>query len=317
MNTNKTTSAPEIRATIADLREKYVKLERDHGFRAQLDRLLACDANGAMLPSRVRFTSGGEARGLVVTDGAGGGKTSLVQQTLSNHPALQCTDGGAMPCISITVPSPATMKSVGAEILIATGYTDYVGNATAHAIWSKVSRRFRMFGTVVLWIDEAHDVFPSRAKSEAPAILKTLKSLMQGDGAVIVILSGIDSLWHSISCDDQVRRRFRPFALPEMATAADCHLLWDVLCGYCKTADISPPERADLPERLVHASRRRFGRCIEQIIDAIEVALMRGDKTLEISHFADVFFAQEGCTVSENVFVVPRWSSISLTSLAA
>lgn len=259
----------------------------------------------------------GEARGIVVTDGAGGGKTSLVQHTLATHPALQSTEGGAIPCVSITVPSPATVKSVGAEILAKTGYTDFASNSTAHAIWTKVSRRFRMFGTVVLWIDEAHDVFPSKTKSEAPAILKTLKSLMQGDGAVIVVLSGTDSLWQNICFDDQVKRRFRPFALPQMSTDADCTVLWRVLGGYCEKAGLALPERGDLPERLVHAGRRKFGRCIEQIIDAIEVALLRGDDRLDMQHFAAAFFSQEGCSVSENVFLVPRWSSIDLSARAA
>lgn len=317
MTVNKALPMPRVRAKVANLREKYVKLERDHRFRSELDRLLVCDDKGNLLPSHVRFTANGEARGIVVTDGAGGGKTSLVQHTLANHPALQANEGGAMPCVSITVPSPATVKSVGAEVLAKTGYPDLAGNSTAHAIWTKVSRRFRMLGTVVLWIDEAHDVFPAKAKSEAPAILKTIKSLMQGDGAVIVVLSGTDNLWHNISSDDQVRRRFRPFALPPMSTAADCTVIWQVLCGYCQEAGIALPEREDLPERLVHAGRGKFGRCIEQIIEAIEAALLRGDDRLNKLHFADAFFSQEGCSVSENVFLVPRWSSIDLNARAA
>lgn len=316
MTTNNVLPITEIRAMIADLRDKYVKLERDRRLRSELDRLLVCDETGCLLPSRVRFTATGEARGLVVTDRAGGGKTSLVKHTLAKHPALQSSES-RMPCVSISVPSPATMKSVGAEILAKTGYHEVSPNATAHAIWTRVSRRFEKLGTVVLWIDEAHDVFPKGAKSEAPAILKTLKSLMQGDGAVIVILSGIDSLWHSISFDEQVRRRFRPFALPEMSSAADRNVLWKILGGYCDTAGLVLPERGDLPERLVHAGRGRFGRCIEQIIDAIEVAMMRGDHRLDMQHFADVFFSQEGCSVSENVFLVPRWSSIDLSARSA
>lgn len=307
----------EIRTTISGLREKYVRLERDRLFRSAIDRLLDCDEEGNLLPTRVRFTANGEARGLVVTDGAGGGKTSLVRQTLVNHPALQPSEHAAMPCVSVTVPSPATAKSVGAEILRKTGYPAQAGNRTAHAIWTDVAHRFRMLGTVVLWIDEAHDVFPRQSKSEAPQILKTLKSLMQGDAAVIVILSGIDNLWSSISFDDQVKRRFRPFALPQVSTSADCKMISRILDGYASAAGLEVAVSGDLAERLVHAGRHRFGRCIEQIIDAIEIALYRGDKTLDANHFADAFFAQEGCDVSNNVFLIPRWSSIDLSARAA
>lgn len=222
-----------------------------------------------------------------------------------------------MPCVSISVPSPATAKSVGREILRATGFPAKSGNRTAQDIWVDVAFRFWLLGTVVLWIDEAHDVFPQKSKSEAPAILKTLKTLMQGESAVIVVLSGVDRLWENVCFDDQVSRRYFPFALPPVSGAADCKRLWGILGGYCDRACLELPPRGDLIERLVHAGRHRFGRCIEQMIDAIEIALMRGDTKLDIHHFADAFFAHEGCAISENVFLVPRWSSIDLHSRTA
>ncbi len=306
----------EIRGVIEDLRGKYIRMGRDSEFRSALDRLLKCNREGALLADRVAFTATGETRGIVVTDGAGGGKTSLVRHALSNHPALRPSGSTPMPSVSITVPSPATMKSVGGEILRATGYPGLAKNRTAHAIWTDVAYRFRALGTAVLWIDEAHDLFPRRSSSEAPEILKTLKSLMQGEGAVIVVLSGVEQLWSSICFDEQVKRRYRKFELPQMSSEGDRDMLWSLLGSFCECAGLEVPERRDLVERLVHAGRQRFGRCIEQMIDAIECALCRGDRKLQLQHFADAFYAQEGCAAGENVFVTPRWSSIDLRARA-
>jgi hypothetical protein len=216
------------------------------------------------------------------------------------------------------VPNPATLKSVGLEILKATGYPEPAKRRqTSWQIWSDVRTRFELLGTTVLIIDEAHDLFPKPSKSEASDIFKTLKSLMQGESAVIVILSGVSSLWRSIAFDDQVDRRFSKFELPPVATAADRKLVWNMLCRYCQLAGIERPEQGDLVDRLAHAARQRLGLCIEQIINAIEVALLRGDARLDVQHFADAFFRQESCTVAENVFLAPRWSSIDLSGQAA
>uniref|UniRef100_UPI003A8FCD6F TniB family NTP-binding protein n=1 Tax=Celeribacter halophilus TaxID=576117 RepID=UPI003A8FCD6F len=52
-------------------------------------------------------------------------------------------------------------------------------------------------------------------------ILRALKSLMQGDDAVIVILSGTEELSNVIRSDPQVQRRFTSMVLPELSEQAD------------------------------------------------------------------------------------------------
>lgn len=303
----------ETHAVINELRGKYIPLERDKAFRATFDRLLECDEEGNPIPEPVKFTATGETRGIVVFGGAGSGKTSMIHRALFKHPALQPSDAAPRPCVSITVPNPATLKSVGLEILKATGYPELGKQRTTWEIWTAVHTRFELLGTTALVIDEAHDLFrPSQ--SQAPEILKTFKSLMQGPGAVIVVLSGMSSLWNNIAFDDQVDRRFSKFELPPVTTAADRKLVWGLLCHFCERANIGRPERADLVDRLAHAARQRLGLCIEQIIAAIEIAMMRGDAKLDVHHFADAFFRQESCTVADNVFLAPRWSSIDLGS---
>ncbi len=302
----------EIRAIVAGIRGKYITLGRDAELQAAIERQIDF-GTGASAPKPIRFTSTDETRGIIVVDGAGGGKTSLVQRALYNHAALKPTEP-TMPVVSISVPNPATMKSVAQEALKATGYPKSDKRRTAWEMWDLLRDRFQMLETVIFWIDEAHDLFPNGAKSEAPHILKTFKSLMQGDGAVVVILSGVDSLWDSISFDHQVQRRYSKFELAPLTSSTDSKLLWRLLDTYCGLAGLEPPVRGDLVERLIHAGRHRFGLCIEQVISAIEVALMRGDTTLDIQHLADAFFMQEACRIGDNVFLTPRWASLDLVA---
>ena len=126
-------------------------------------------------------------------------------------------------------------------------------------------------------------------------MLKMLKSMMQGDSAVIVVLSGIESLWSIASFDDQVKRRYSKLELPSVSAAAEGEALEDILEGYCDIAGLEAPGDADLIDRLIHASRGRFGRCIENIISAIEVALLRRDTQLTIRHFVEAWEIAEGC----------------------
>ncbi|WP_157814989.1 hypothetical protein [Sagittula sp. P11] len=50
------------------------------------------------------------------------------------------------------------------------------------------------------------------------------------------------------------------------------------------------------------------------MIDAIEIASARGDTKLDSQHFVDAYFAREGCSAGENIFLAPRWSAIQLHS---
>ena len=316
MTTFATPSAQTASQAIAAVMRKYITLDRDRAFVKNLEGRLMRDEAGGFTGRPRTFTSTGETRGIALTGNAGSGKTSLVHRALSRHPALQPSEAAPMPLVSVSVPNPATIKSLGMEILKATGYSEIHADRPAWKIWADVDTRLALLGTVVLWIDEAHDIFAGKSKTDAPEILNHLKRRMQGNGAVIVVLSGLEILWDNLCKDSQVKRRFARFDLPPVSTAADRTLLARILDNLCDIAGLEQPERGDLFERLVFAGQQRFGLCVEQMIAAIEVAMMRGDARLGIEHFAEAYFEKEGCTVAENVFMAPRWSSIDLRPTA-
>ena len=104
-------------AAVDRLRDKHIWTPRDTKFRDYLDRLLQRDADGNLIAAARLFNETGDARGIAVVEAAGGGKTSLVYHGLKTHPALQPRDAQHQPWVGVRVPSPATAKSLGIEIL--------------------------------------------------------------------------------------------------------------------------------------------------------------------------------------------------------
>ncbi|WP_340110547.1 TniB family NTP-binding protein [Pikeienuella sp. HZG-20] len=250
----------EIQTILDDLRNTYVGTPRDQLFLSHLDRLLKCDEHGALLPRPVTFTETGETRGIALVDGPGGGKTSLVKHNLRHHPAFASPRANTAPIVAASVPSPATLKSLALEIIRETGFPAPSSRTSAWELWRLVRVRLQCCGAVVLWIDEAHDLFRKRSASEVEDMLRMLKSLMQGDGAVIVILTGVDALWRIASYDDQVKRRYSKIELPPISNVKDGKALAKQIATFCARTGLAPPTEPDPIPRLIFASRERFGR---------------------------------------------------------
>lgn len=299
-------------AAVDRLRDKYLATPRDAQFQKYLDRLLQRDDQGNLIPKPRLFNKAGDTRGIAVVEPAGGGKTSLVLHGLKTHPALQPRDASHQPWVGVRVPSPPTAKSLGIEILKASGYPSVSRSQTEDDIMRKVRHHFKLRGTAILWIDEAHDLFGAGSKFKVDVFLKTVRNLMQGDDAVSVVLSGIESLWQIASCDAQVTRRYWRLPLADVSPHSDRKALTKVIAGFSGAAGMRPPSDEDLVDRLVHASRNRFGRCIENILAALEAAAMDDADELTINHFAESWGMQEGCGMGQNVFLARHWARIDL-----
>lgn len=289
-----------------ELRSLHITTPRDAEFAFHLNRLLTRDASGNLQPEAVRFTRTRESRGILVIDEPGGGKSHLVDRSLDRHPALSARDGGQPHYIDSVVPSPASMKAMALEILKRTGMPQVSRQREMWALWDMVRHRLQMLDIAVLWIDEAHDLFCA----DRATILRGIKRLMQGDHAVVVVLSGTPILLEIIRSDPQVQRRFSTLRLDPVSEALDGSAFAGIIVDYCRRAGLAVPQDEDLVARLVHASRRRFGRSVKTIIDAIEQALEFGDDQLEMVHFARAWALDEGCDPEDNVFLVDKWHLI-------
>jgi len=291
--------------TVEALRALHILSKRDEDFAKHLASQLRRDESGAFLPEPMRYTSDRETRGIMVIDDPGGGKTRLVARGLRKSHAL--AEGPFGPrFIEVSVPSPTTLKSVALALLEKTGYHASSTRREVWSLWQQVRTRLRELGVVVLWIDEAHDLFCA----DRNLILRALKSLMQGEDAVIVVLSGTRRLNDIIRSDPQVQRRFSTLRLPAVEGNDNISEFREIIENFCHRAGLKPPSEPDLFERLFHASRYRFGRVIETIIGAIEAAMKEGADTLDSGHFADYWAMKEGCGAEGNIFVEVDWRGI-------
>lgn len=307
------TNPTDIHRQIQNLRKMHVPNERDAGVRKQLLRLLEVDADGEILSVPCRFTNGKETRGIAVVEPAGGGKTTAISTVLRSIPCLAMNPETEYPrYLELQVPSPATLKNVGLAILSATGLTGVSERTKVWEIWGTVRYRLGVLGISVLWLDEAQDLIMARSAIEAESTLRMIKSLMQGENAVIPILSGTERLSEMTSFDPQVSRRFSIIKPQELRHGIDEANLQGLICEYCRIVDLTPNLPEDLTARLILASRHRFGRAIENIINAIECALEDKLRALTQDHFAEAWGMQEGCDPDENVFWVSDWMSICL-----
>lgn len=307
----KTTEA--VLAAVDRAAGKYFSTKRDEQLSVRLNRLFARDDDGQLIATPRKDRGTGDAHGLLVIEPAGGGKSTLIKTVLSQHALLQSKGPHHRPWIMVNAPSPTTTKSLGIEIVTATGYEGISRKNSEQEIWNLAEHRLTLLGTVFLWIDEGHDLFGTAGAAEIKNTLKRLKNLMQGQGAVSVILSGIDELWQLASYDDQIDRRYLKLALDEISPVRDSRLLNAVVRTLCAEVGMAPPQASELIERLVHASRRRFGRFIENTLGALETAALAGASSLDVSHFAENWALSEGAEIGKNVFLARDWAQIDLT----
>ena len=284
------------------LRNLHIGTDRDTDVRTHILRLLARDEDRNPTHVAKRWTREGETRGFMLTGAPGSGKSHLVNRTLQKLPALEPREDGVPRYIKCSAPSPATFKSMIMQLLKETGYPAENPRKENWLLVRDLRYRLELLDIGVIWIDEAHDLFCADRK----LILRALKSLMQGEAAVAIILTGTSDLADVIRSDQQVKRRFTAMSLPALVEQADGADFQTILEQYCDRIGLLAPTENDLIARVFHGARYCFGRAIELLLQALEVAIEREDERLVNDHFAEAYAMNEACEVSENVFYAER-----------
>ncbi|UWP97797.1 TniB family NTP-binding protein [Aliiroseovarius crassostreae] len=293
-------SPAEIEKAIEKLSNNHVDTDREEQLQMVFERLFV--GEGKLAAPRL-FSNGLETRGIAVVGDPGSGKTELISKFFERHPLFDLQAGiETARCLHVTVPNPATIKSVGLELLKALGYPKTSDRRERWAIWDIVKHRLHSFGIQVLWIDEAHDLYASCSAREQDDLLKTLKSLMQGEHAVVVILSGTKPVADLLAVDRQVGRRFSQVNLPPISFTSDGESLSNLLSTYCERVGLIAEVNDDLIQSLIFAAHDQFGLAIEISIGAIEMALRSGHSSLTKRDFIEYWSLQEGCSFEANVF---------------
>lgn len=295
-----------IAMTMEALRSLHCLTPADEEFQLHLDRLLRRDAEGQSIPEPIRFGRTQETRGILFVDAAGAGKTTTVSRGLAKHPAFCDRHASCSPYLNAIVPTDPTLKSMAFSLLTRAGHPIERTRRTTFQLFEQLRDLMHRNGQVVLWINEAHDLF-CRDRDQ---ILRATKSLMRCAGSVIVVLSGTESLEEIVRSDPQVQRRFTIVKPAPIDVATDGGRLVQIMQEYCLRAGIDPLDDSTLPSRLVLAARHRFGRAVELMQDAVEQALLEEKKALDLWHFDQVWGMHETRDVWNNPFIGDDWDGI-------
>jgi hypothetical protein len=315
-------SLPESQRHLIDTMEKvraeYIETDLDDRLAKSLDTLIRTIVSRRALGQTAANPLRKEARAIVVVGEAGTGKTASIDRLFRTHPSLKGygQPGSGCPLVSVTVPAPCTLKSLGMTILHGLGYP-LARDLREHLLWARVHQALKTAGILLLHLDELHNLTDNANVLDIDTIRKSMKSMMVSDDwPVGLVLSGLPSLVPAMREIDEVRRRGRFIQLPPLSMPGDNALIAEALSRCCSAATIALPEgfAEAIGPRLAHAALNRYGIAVELIHEAIEDCLMAADNELAIEHFANVFADRTGCGDRMNVFIAPDWPEID-TSL--
>lgn len=282
--------------------ERYVDLER------AVDRLIAVRL-ADLRSGRIQ-----EADSLVLTAQTGSGKTTAMRRLIRGaSDNLQKSDFPDSQIISVTVPSPATLKAVGISILAALGFPLKADRQNWY-IWDLVRFHLAENRVLFLHLDEAQDLKRKGRQNELADIVNTLKSISQDtEWPVGFLLSGMEELKEIVNFDRQLVRRMKAMSFDPLSATSDALDMISLIESYASRASLQfdpANDATDLGKRILHASSYQFGLVIKLAVFAIEVALYAGHAKLKASHFAQAYKEWKGCTPAFNPFMVSDYLMI-------
>lgn len=319
------------------VKAKYVSADWDDDLSRVLGMLIRTTVTRRMNRAPDAEVERRETRALIVVGEAGTGKTESLGRKFRNHPGFPGYGriGSGCPLISVSVPSPCTLKTLGMQILRSLGYP-LVRDIKEHLVWNEVYKRLEATSVLLLHLDEMHNLTDAANVDQLDAVRKTLKSLMASPTwPVGLIVSGLPGIVPDLQEVDEIRRRGRFVRVPLLDLSGDHETIKEIVFGLAEVAGltIAEGEISTLAPRLGHAALARLGILIELIHEAIEIALLARDRepdgdacpvevheAVEVSanapsyltteHFATAYSDRTGVGGPMNPFVSRAWAEI-------
>ena len=259
-----------------------------------------------------------ECRAIVLTGESGAGKSTLLRRVLGPPPR---PGANSLPIVSLQVPGPATLLTLGRALLDKLGYP-ISDHAKEHVVWENVRRQLALANTEVLHFDEVQNITGTANRKEAPKIRNALRAhLIDGEHPVILVLSGLPEITPFLASDIQILRR-SGFRALETLSPEDAALLTDVLEKMAAKADLKVDYEGDLLPRLMHAVCRQFGSAVELCVEATLRAVRPVDdfgtrlpreRRLTTMQFGAVYADRSGNAPFANPFLVENWHKVDPT----
>jgi hypothetical protein len=308
----------EVNSQVEDVKGSYVESDRHDTFLNFL-RLVVQNAARRRDPGKPHAANNRRpGMGLLLTAPSGAGKTTLIDNALKDNPAFP-NYGSATewcPLISVGAPSPCTLLQLAMRILMALGWHS-TRELRENGAWLRVRMQLKEQKILFLVIDDFQHVLHQANEFEIQKVRDTLKDLMTSrDWPVQIILAGMPELVPFAKTDTQLRRRLKFMQLEPISPKRDFKFLDSAIKHYAKKCGLKLVVSAgeSLVGRLCHAAQHQMGVTIEILTEAVEVALLRGEKTLTMYDFVDAYAARNLQPDDQNPFYANAWDTID-TSL--
>ncbi len=250
------------------------------------------------------------------------GKSALIQRLLARTTALHDPgDGRTKPLVDIQVKGPATLRSVGFQILEGVGY-EPEANLDEGRVWRRVYAQLRLCGVVTLHLGEFANVSGTANAIEKVKLRNTIKSLVINElHPIVVILSGLPEIVPFLTGDTQIGDRAAFVGLEALQPEDSSTIAEGVrrIAGAVGMAVDEDELEAELVPRLLHAARHQLGRAMEYAVAAAARALAPEDddgdrlppeRVLRLRHFAGYYEDVTGNASWANPFRAREWDMV-------
>lgn len=311
--------APEmdIDESMTKVYKAYLHTGRDTMLMNEMERFIS-SSKRALQANQEGSTATGrlaEGRALVLLGESGAGKTRALSRHFLENPAFAPSENGDIPVVSVTAPSPCTLRQLGYQLLENLGY-ELCRELSENQVWKLVRTQLTLSGVRYVHIDEFQHLDQMNNWVEARKVRDTLKGLMQcSDWPVWIIISGLPEIEPLIKEDHQLYRRARFVRFPSLVPEQhEKHAKYALESLATKKAGLTVQclEAKQFIPRLFHAVRHQFGTLVELVQDAIEESLWDGADSLTLKHFCRAYQGRTACAPDENVFTCENWELIGV-----
>lgn len=310
----------------AMIRARPIRSGRDKQVAVHLNRLVGNVASAAhgLIPRE---------RALFVIGESGAGKTFALKQQFEANEAFHRyrnvrTGRMVTPLLTHELRSSVTRKTL-AKVLVELLNPDLSipSRMNEDAIVALLKTQLRERGVLYLHLDEAQHLIKGK---DVLSVQNLVKSLLDTEWPVNIILSGVESLSQLLQDDNQLANRSHVMRFERLRFPIDANHLRGWLksvieedCGLVAEEEMmwtaeellqdtkrKPGFSGDFIHRLIVAGCGAFGTIILLARNACLLALENDRKAVGIRHFARAYEDKYGCLPSDNVFTAKAFDHI-------